>query len=294
MPSLRDLRRRTNSVKNTQQITSAMKMVSAAKLRRAQDAILSARPFAKKMLQVLNSLATRADVDAHPLLKVREPKNIDVIVISADKGLCGSFNANIMKKAEQFLRTIDDAESVDLQIVGKKSRDYFRRRSYNIRCEFVDIFRDLSYETAGSIARPLIDSYQDPESDEAKENQVDAVYLIYNEFKNVIQQDVVVEQLLPIEKLELDTAEEAQDYIYEPSAEEIYDAVIPRHVEYQVWHALLESAAAEHAARMTAMDNASKNAAELIEDLTLTMNKVRQATITREILEIVSGAEAIQ
>jgi len=293
MPSLRDLRRRTSSVKNTQQITSAMKMVSAAKLRRAQDAILSARPFAKKMLQVLNSLATRADMDAHPLLTVREPKNIDIIVISGDKGLCGSFNANIMKKAENFLGSLE-ADTIDLQLVGKKSRDYFKRRDYNIRCEFVDIFRDLTYDTAGTIARPLIESYTDPGSEAGKENAVDAVYLIYNEFKNVIQQDVVVERLLPIEKLDFETAEQEQDYIYEPSADEIYNAVIPRHVEYQVWHALLESAAAEHAARMTAMDNASKNAGELIDELTLTMNKVRQSTITREILEIVSGAEAIQ
>ncbi len=289
MSNLQDLRRRTKSVKNTQQITSAMKMVSAAKLRRAQDAILSARPFAKKMLEVLNSLATRADAEAHPLLRAREPKNVDVIIVSADKGLCGSFNANIMKKAERFLGGVD-SDVVDLQLVGKKSRDYFKRRAFNIRHEFVDIFRELTYDTAGAVARPIIDRYSDPESDE----RVDAVYLIYNEFKNVMQQDVVVEQLLPIQKLEFEKPEEEIDYIYEPTAAEIYDAVIPRHVEYQVWHALLESAAAEHAARMTAMENASKNAKELIEQLTLTMNKVRQATITREILEIVSGAEAIK
>ncbi len=288
MPSLRDLKRRTRSVKNTQQITKAMKMVSAAKLRRAQDAILSARPFAKKMIEVLNSLATRADADAHPLLSEREPANIDVVVISADKGLCGSFNANIMKRAEDFLGSIQ-SETLDVQVVGKKTRDYFKRRKYNIRHQFVDIFRDLTYDTAGSIARPLIERY----SDSGSEERVDAVYLIYNEFKNVMQQDVVVERLLPIEKLELEKPEEELDYIYEPTAAEIYDAVIPRHVEYQVWHALLESAAAEHAARMTAMENASKNASELIEQLTLTMNKVRQTTITREILEIVSGAEAI-
>ena len=288
MRSLRDLKRRTRSVKNTQQITKAMKMVSAAKLRRAQDAILSARPFAKKMLEVLNSLATRADADAHPLLSEREPANIDVVVISADKGLCGSFNANIMKRAEDFLGSVQ-SETLDVQVVGKKTRDYFKRRKYNIRHQFVDIFRDLTYDTAGSIARPLIERY----SDSGSEERVDAVYLIYNEFKNVMQQDVVVERLLPIEKLELEKPEEELDYIYEPTAAEIYDAVIPRHVEYQVWHALLESAAAEHAARMTAMENASKNASELIEQLTLTMNKVRQTTITREILEIVSGAEAI-
>ncbi len=288
MPSLRDLKRRTQSVKNTQQITKAMKMVSASKLRRAQDAILSARPFAKKMLEVLNSLATRADTDAHPLLREREPANVDVVIISADKGLCGSFNANIMKRAEDFLGGVH-SETLDVQVVGKKSRDYFKRRKYNIRHQFVDIFRDLTYDNAGSIARPLIERYSDSESEE----RVDAVYLIYNEFKNVMQQDVVVERLLPIEKLEFEKPEEELDYIYEPTAAEIYDAVIPRHVEYQVWHALLESAAAEHAARMTAMENASKNASELIEQLTLTMNKVRQTTITREILEIVSGAEAI-
>ena len=288
MRSLRDLKRRTRSVKNTQQITKAMKMVSAAKLRRAQDAILSARPFAKKMLEVLNSLATRADADAHPLLSEREPANIDVVVISADKGLCGSFNANIMKRAEDFLGSVQ-SETLDVQVVGKKTRDYFKRRKYNIRHQFVDIFRDLTYDTAGSIARPLIERY----SDSGSEERVDAVYLIYNEFKNVMQQDVVVERLLPIEKLEFEKPEEELDYIYEPTAAEIYDAVIPRHVEYQVWHALLESAAAEHAARMTAMENASKNASELIEQLTLTMNKVRQTTITREILEIVLGAEAI-
>ena len=289
MSNLQDLRRRTRSVKNTKQITSAMKMVSAAKLRRAQDAILSARPFAKKMLEVLNSLATRADPEAHLLLRAREPKNVDVIIVSADKGLCGSFNASIMKKAERFLGGVD-SDVLDLQLVGKKSRDYFKRRAFNIRHEFVDIFRDLTYDTAGAVARPIIERYSDPESDE----RVDAVYLIYNEFKNVMQQDVVVEQLLPIQKLEFEKPEEEIDYLYEPSASEIYDAVIPRHVEYQVWHALLESAAAEHAARMTAMENASKNASELMEQLTLTMNKVRQATITREILEIVSGAEAIK
>ena len=289
MSNLRDLRRRTKSVKNTQQITSAMKMVAASKLRRAQDAILSARPFAKKMLEVLNSLATRADAEAHPLLRAREAKNVDVIIVSADKGLCGAFNANIMKKAERFLGGVD-SDVLDLQLVGKKSRDYFKRRAFNIRHEFVDIFRELTYETAGAVARPIIERYSDPESDE----RVDAVYLIYNEFKNVLQQDVVVEQLLPIQKLEFEKPEEEIDYIYEPTAAEIYDAVIPRHVEYQVWHALLESAAAEHAARMTAMENASKNAKELIEQLTLTMNKVRQAAITREILEIVSGAEAIK
>jgi F-type H+-transporting ATPase subunit gamma len=289
MPSLRDLRRRTRSVKNTQQITKAMKMVSAAKLRRSQDAILSARPFARKMLEVLNSLATRANPEGHPLLRVREPRRVDVVIITSDKGLCGSFNANILKTAEAFVRKAE-AEDLGLQLVGKKSRDYFRRRGFEIRREFVDIFRNLGYDTAGAVARPIIERYSNPEA----EDGVDAVFLIYNEFKNVMQQDVVVERLLPLEKLHFERREEELDYIYEPNAASIYDAVIPRHVEYQLWRALLESAAAEHAARMTAMENATKNAAELIEQLTLTMNKARQASITKEILEVVSGAEAIQ
>jgi F-type H+-transporting ATPase subunit gamma len=289
MPSLRDLRRRTKSVKNTQQITKAMKMVSAAKLRRSQDAILSARPFARKMLEVLNSLATRANPEGHPLLRVREPRRVDVVIITADKGLCGSFNANILKTAEAFVKKME-ADDLGLQLVGKKSRDYFRRREFRIRREFVDIFRNLGYDTAGAIARPVIERYSNPDSAEG----VDAVFLIYNEFKNVMQQDVVVERLLPLEKLHFERREEELDYIYEPSPAAIYDAVIPRHVEYQLWRALLESAAAEHAARMTAMENATKNASELIEQLTLTMNKARQASITKEILEVVSGAEAIQ
>jgi F-type H+-transporting ATPase subunit gamma len=291
MPSLRDLRRRTRSVKNTQQITKAMKMVSAAKLRRAQDAILSARPFAKKMLEVLNSLATRANPDAHPLLRVRDPKRVEAIIITADKGLCGSFNANILKQAETFLKRVQ-SEGLTVEVVGKKSRDYFRRREFRVGKEFVDVFRTLSYDTASAIARPLIERYSidDPESSE----RVDAVYLIYNEFKNVMQQDVVVERLLPLEKLRFERPEEELDYIYEPGPAAIYDAVLPRHVEYQLWHALLESAAAEHAARMTAMENATKNATDLIEQLTLTMNKARQASITKEILEVVSGADAIQ
>jgi F-type H+-transporting ATPase subunit gamma len=291
MPSLRDLRTRTRSVKNTQQITKAMKMVSAAKLRRAQDAILSARPFAKKMLEVLNSLATRANPDAHPLLRVREPRRVEVIIITADRGLCGSFNANILKQAEGFLKRIQ-SEDVAIQVVGKKARDYFRRRQFHVGKEFVDVFRTLTYDTASAIARPLIERYSI--DDPASVDRVDAVYLIYNEFKNVMQQDVVVERLLPLEKLHFDRPEEELDYIYEPGPAVIYDAVLPRHVEYQLWHALLESAAAEHAARMTAMENATNNAADLIEQLTLTMNKARQASITKEILEVVSGADAIQ
>jgi F-type H+-transporting ATPase subunit gamma len=285
MPNLLDLRRRVRSIKNTQQITKAMKMVSAAKLRRAQDRILSARPFALKMLEVLNSLATRADPKAHPLLVVREPKRVEVVVITADKGLAGAFNANILKEAMSFLEK-ENAGELELQVVGRKARDFFRRRDFTIRSEYVDIFRNLTYEHCREVARPIMDRYM--------EGSLDAVYIIYNQFKNVMQQDVVAERLLPLEKLHFERPEEEFDYIYEPTAKEILAELLPTHVEYQVWHALMESAAAEQAARMTAMDSATKNASELIDHLTLTMNRVRQASITNEILEVVSGVEALK
>ncbi len=282
MPSLLDLRRRVRSIKNTQQITKAMKMVSAAKLRRAQDRIFSARPFALKMLEVLNSLATRADPSAHPLLAVREPRRVEVVVITADKGLAGAFNANILKEAMSFLEK-SNAGDLGLQVVGKKARDFFRRRHFTIRSEYVDIFRDLTYEHCREVAKPIVDRYM--------EGSLDAVFIIYNQFKNVMQQDVVAERLLPLEKLRFERPEE---HIYEPTAKEILTDLLPTHVEYQVWRALLESGAAEQAARMTAMDSATKNASELIDHLTLTMNRVRQASITNEILEVVSGVEALK
>ena len=285
MPNLLDLRRRVRSIKNTQQITKAMKMVSAAKLRRAQDRILSARPFALKMLEVLNSLATRADPKAHPLLVEREPQRVEVMVITADKGLAGVFNANILKEAMSFLEK-ENAGALELQVVGRKARDFFRRRDFAIRSEYVDIFRDLTYEHCREVAGPIMERYM--------EGSLDAVYIIYNQFKNVMQQDVVAERLLPLEKLRFERPEEQFDYIYEPTAKEILADLLPTHVEYQVWRALLESAAAEHAARMTAMDSATKNASELIDHLTLTMNRVRQASITNEILEVVSGVEALK
>jgi len=284
VPTLLDLRRRVRSIKNTQQITKAMKMLSAAQLRRSQDRILSARPYARKMLEVLNSLATRANPEAHPLLATREPARVEVIVVSADKGLCGSFNANILKAATTLLQT--QRGELALLVVGRKAREFFRRRRFTIRHEYVDIFRRLDYRHASAVARPIIERYSAAE--------VDAVYIVYNEFKNVLQQRVVVERLLPLEKLHFEKSEEEIDYLYEPDAKAIFDDILPKHVEFQVWRALLESAAAEHAARMTSMDNATKNAAELMEHLTLVMNKVRQASITKEILEVVSGAEALK
>lgn len=281
MPALIDIRRRIRSVKNTQQITKAMKMVSAAKLRRAQDAMFAARPYARKMMDVLNSLATRADPDSHPLLQQRPGQRTLAVVVTADKGLCGGFNANILRTATRFLGE-RVASDLAIDVVGRRGRDFFKRRQWTLRNEHVGLFQALQYPKAQAIARQLMDSYVTGEFDQ--------VWLIYNEFKSVIQQRVVVERLLPIEPLSTHTDEPAQDYIYEPSPAAIVGDLLPKHVEVQVWRAFLESAAAEHGARMTAMDAASKNASEMIDKLTLYMNKVRQAAITKEIIEVVSGA----
>ena len=285
MPNLRDIRTRIRSIKNTQQLTYTMKLVSATKLRRAQEQILAARPYAKRMLQVLNSLATRAHPESHPLLIRREEKKAEMVVITADRGLCGGFNANILKAA---LEAIRKREGADLAVtaVGKKARDFFRRRRVPMRREMVDIFRKVSYAHAADLAQDLIQRYVSGERD--------SIYLVYNEFKSAIQQRIVVEKLLPIEKLPEEEKLLPVDYIYEPSQQGIFEQLLPKHVEVQVFRALLESAAAEHGARMSAMDSATRNAAELIDSLTLNMNKVRQAGITKEILEVVAGAAALE
>jgi F-type H+-transporting ATPase subunit gamma len=283
MPALIDIRRRIRSVKSTQQITKAMKMVSAAKLRRAQEAMFAARPYARKMLEVLNSLASRADPDAHPLLHARGHEKSLLVVVTADKGLCGAFNANILRTASRFLA--DRAgQQAELSIVGRKARDFFRRRAVAVRTERVGAFQALRYSTARAIAAELIEAYT--------KGEVDQVFVVYNEFKSVIQQQIVVDRLLPIERHALRPHEPALDYLYEPGPERIFAEILPKHVEVQVWKALLESQAAEHGARMSAMDSATNNAAEMIDRLTLYMNKVRQAAITKEIIEVVSGAGA--
>jgi F-type H+-transporting ATPase subunit gamma len=285
MPALVDIRRRIRSVKNTQQITKAMKMVSAAKLRRAQDAMFAARPYARKMMEVLNSLATRARPDAHPLLQEHGDEKVLLVVITADKGLCGGFNANIIRAAARFLEEQQRQErKLELDLVGRKGRDFFRRRRYRVRSEHIGLFQALQYPAAQKIAQALIRSYV--------EREVDRIHIAYNEFKTVIAQRVVVEQLLPIHKLDFDPKEPPLDYIYEPGPGRLFDAILPKHVEIQVWRALLESAAAEHGARMAAMDAATNNAGDMIDRLTLYMNKVRQAAITKEIIEVVSGAGA--
>jgi F-type H+-transporting ATPase subunit gamma len=283
MPALVDIRRRIRSVKNTQQITKAMKMVSAAKLRRAQEAMFAARPYARKMLEVLNSLATRANPASHPLLRERPVEHVLLVVVTADKGLAGGFNSNIIRAAVRFLQSDDlRGKDVALELVGRKGRDFFRRRAWAVRAEEVGLFQSLQFPRAQQLAQRLIKSYVDEE--------VDQIWIAFNEFKTVVQQRIVVERVLPIMRLTLEPTDPAQDYLYEPDAKGIFDHILPKHVEMQVWRALLESSAAEQGARMAAMDAASKNAGDMIERLTLYMNKVRQAAITKEIIEVVSGA----
>jgi F-type H+-transporting ATPase subunit gamma len=297
MPSLIDLRRRVRAVKNTQQITKAMKMVAASKLRRATERITAARPYAQQMQRVLGSVASRVGSAAHPLLTVREPgpdSKTLVIVVSADKGLCGSFNTNIIKAAGSYV--LGSAQPCALGLVGRKGRDFFGRRGFTIAFDEIGIFQKLKYQDAQRIAQTAMDVFI--------KGDVDRVMLIYNEFRSVMSQRVIVDQLLPVARTEVDDAAAASkaeaatrlsqvDYLYEPSAQEIFNQLLPRYVEVQVYRALLESNAAFFAAQMTAMDTATKNSAEMISSLTLYMNKVRQAAITREIIEVVSGAQAL-
>ena len=283
MPALIDIRRRIRSVKSTQQITKAMKMVSAAKLRRAQEAMFGARPYARKMMEVLNDLASRAPAHAHPLLEERADGRILLIVVTSDKGLCGGFNANIVRTAARFVEE-QGGKDFSLDLVGRKGRDHFRRRALKVRSEHIGVFQALKYGAAQAIAREAMDDFTG--------GKVDRVYLLYNEFKSVIAQKITVEQLLPIPRAHIDPRVPPLEYIYEPGPEGIFASMLPRHVETQVWRALLESAAAEHGARMTAMDSATRNAGDMIQRLTLYMNKVRQAAITKEIIEVVSGAGA--
>jgi F-type H+-transporting ATPase subunit gamma len=301
MPSLLDLRRRIRAVKSTQQITKAMKMISASKLRRAQDRVIGARPFALQMQRVLNSLASRVDPASHPLFAERDQgaeSKVLLIVVTADKGLCGGFNTNIIKAASGFINTA--GTPIELGLVGRKGRDFFKRRGFEVRVEEIGIFQRVKYADAKRIAEAAIEEFTS--------GRVSKVFIIYNEFKSVMQQRVTTEQLLPIPKAAVkgSDARDAQggqtpnapvlgdvDYIYEPGPDRILADLLPKHIEIQVYRALLESAAAEHAARMTAMDAATKNSGEIIDTLTLYMNKVRQAAITREIIEVVSGAQAL-
>ena len=295
MPNLLDIRRRLKSVKNTQQITKAMKMVSAAKLKRAQDRVVTARPFANKMTEVLAGLADRTDEDFHhPLLDPRGDERYLLVLITADKGLCGAFNTNLTKAAQSFIRE-NPEKSIEILAIGRKGRDFFRYRKATIAGEFIGLTGKgrVDFSEALDVARTIIKQY-------TEDKEIDKVFLIYNEFKSVLQQRVILEQLLPVAraKEEVVDARSAQpvnlvDYIYEQPPAEMFSRLLPRLIETQIFRALLESVASEHGARMTAMDSASKNASELIDSLVLNMNRVRQAAITNEIIEVVSGAAAL-
>jgi F-type H+-transporting ATPase subunit gamma len=287
MPSLIDLRRRIRAVKSTQQITKAMKMIAASRLKRAQDRVVAARPFAQQMQRVLNGLVSRVNQDLHPLL--RQPEGPDsrplLIVVSGDRGLAGSFNSNIIKAAGQFIVERGSGSQVSLALIGRKGRDFFKRRGFPV-----------SYEVAGILAKATFNDAVEAANAATEEfvsGRATSVHLLYNEFKSVMTQRVVVTQILPIPRMDADAASgPATDYLYEPSAEQIFEALLPRYVQVQIFRSLLESNAAFFAAQMTAMDAATRNSSEMLENLTLYMNKVRQAAITREIIEVVSGAAA--
>jgi F-type H+-transporting ATPase subunit gamma len=305
MPTLLDYRRRIRSVKSTQQITRAMKFVAAAKLRRAQEGVFSARPYAHEILRVLRSAAARIESPVHPLLERRPEGQILVVVLTGDRSLCGAFNTNVIRRAMEFFREQKD-KKLQVLVVGKKGRDTLRKRGWKFAGEYLDVSSHVTFAAAREIAARIGELYTGKE--------VDAVYAVYNEFKNVMVQRLRAEKLLPIdpavvagggeeslgrhpgsnEHLPVETVpgggRSLVDYIYEAPIEEIYRGLVPRYLESEVFRILLESAAAEHAARMTAMDSATRNASELIDKLTLQMNKIRQASITKELIEIVSGA----
>jgi F-type H+-transporting ATPase subunit gamma len=287
MPSLIDLRRRIRAVKSTQQITKAMKMIAASRLKRAQDRVVASRPFAQRMLKVLNGLVGRVEEESHPLLRMPDQASgrTLLIVITGDRGLSGSFNSNVIKAAGQFIVKDAAGRDVALGLIGRKGRDFFRRRGFDVVYEQTGIFQRLSFGHAVDLANQAIEEFTT--------GRASSVYLVYNEFKSVMTQRIVVERLLPIPRLENDAAAgPGVDYLYEPSPAEIFRDLLPRHVQVQIYRALLESNAAFYAAQMTAMDAATRNSADMIENLTLYMNKVRQAAITREIIEVVSGASA--
>lgn len=295
MPNLLDIRRRIKSVKNTQQITKAMKMVSAAKLRRAQDRVVMARPFANKMAEVLSELAKRTDEDFHhPLLDYRGDQRYLLVLITADKGLCGAFNTNLTKAAQAFMRENADKQ-IEIMAIGRKGRDFFRNRRATISSEYIGLTGKgrVELSEALEVARAIVEQY-------TEDTSIDKAYIVYNEFKSVLSQRVVLEQLLPVARPKQEEPEATSqqpvtliDYIYEQPPKEMFGQLLPRLIETQIFRALLESVASEQGARMTAMDSASKNASELIESLTLNMNRIRQAAITNEIIEVVSGAAAL-
>ena len=286
MGNLKEIRRRIASVKSTSQITRAMKLVAAAKLRRAQERIEAQRPYAYELRSMIAGLAGRAKERAHPLLRQRELKHVQVLVLTSDRGLCGSFNVNICRATEEYCRTnADEIDNIGLMLVGKKGREYFRRRDYTIDGEYMDVLFNPDFDNVAQIGREAIEHYTD--------RDLDGLFVVYNEFKSAGRQDVVVEQLLPIVPDETDEDAVLIDYKYEPNQEAILESILPLHVNIQIWRAVLESLASEMGARMTAMDAATKNAKELIAGLTLKYNRARQEAITAELLDIIGGAVAL-
>ena len=288
MATLRDIKRRIKAVESTSKITKAMKMVSAAKFRKAQQRMLEMRPYADRMSGILSSLASSAEGEIHPLLAVRPRKNIEVIVMTSDRGLCGAFNTNIMKAATRHIDELKrEGYDVTIDIVGRKARDYYKRRGIEMRKTWTGISGKISYGNAQEIAAEIIENYTNETTDE--------VILIFNEFKSAIAQQVVISRLLPLSPIE--AAEETlpiYNFIYEPSKQEIFSRLVPKNVEIQIFRALLESQASEEAARMAAMENASRAANDMIGSLTLQYNKARQASITKELMDIVGGVEALK
>jgi len=288
MANLKVIKKRITSVKNTRQITKAMKMVSAAKLRRAQDAVVAARPYARKLQQVLGSLALREETQAHPLLMERGKGRALVVLMTSDRGLCGGYNGNVSKAAERFIRANEQGfENYDLMIIGKKGRDYLRHRAgMNIVKVYENVTGKISYATAQLIGEEIVSLYT--------AETYDAVFLIFNAFQSAMTQVVTLDQLLPVVPMSVDEDVQVSEYLYEPGRAEVLAAILPKNVEVQIFRGLLESSASEHGARMSAMDSASKNASEMIGKLTLIYNRARQAAITKELMEIISGAESIK
>ena len=291
MATLREIRRRIGGIKSTQKITKAMKMVAAAKLRRAQDAVIAARPYARKMKELLNHLAAKVDVNVHPHFAVRPVKKAAIIVVTADRGLCGAFNSNLIRAAaahsKQEYGELLASGAVKFICVGKKGFDFFSKRGYQIERKYIGLFAALEFGTARAIAADAMAGFLG--------GDYDRVDIVYNEFKSIMQQRIMIEQFLPIAAgvTPASPKQALTDYIYEPSSEAIISALVPKNINVQLWRILLESNAAEQGARMAAMDNATTNASDLIHDLQLSYNKARQASITKELLEIVSGAEAL-
>jgi F-type H+-transporting ATPase subunit gamma len=289
MATLRDIKSRIKGVKSTQQITKAMKMVATAKLRRAQENVINSRPYARKIWQSFSHLATENDLNTNPFFVQREVKNVALVIVTADKGLCGAFNSNIIKEAvKYFAEDLNSSKiKVHLFCVGKKGFDFFSKRNYNVYDKNLGLFSSLKYSEALDISQKIISAYLD--------GTFDKVIIIYNEFKSIIQQKIVIEQFLPITLVKENTKKKNQpNYIYEPDQKSIFEYMLPKHLKAQIWRILLESNASELGARMTAMDNASTNAKELIRTLQLKYNRERQAAITKELLEIVAGANALK